>query len=445
VDDLDYVISEDRLPKVSFARWTLLAGIFVYLFLLCNVYIYFISPSFYYLGFIYQPQSKLSVLLAVFIAFIPSLWTPVKIERPSQLIYFFLYLMVVIPSLTVGSLTGTFGVWKIVYFGIIFTAIFGALRIVHKIPLLKVPRFVETEREFWVVFLLVAGLLYGVVLGKYGFPTQLPSLGEVYAQRSEFRREIAGIGAYAFFWTAKAVNPLLVAKGFLDRNPILILAGVVGQFALFAMSGMKAILFSPLLFAAILLALWPKGKYFGNWVVWGLLSLIAGAVILDSYVQFSLVLDLFVRRLVVVPGLNTSYYLDFFSTNPKVFLGHSIFSGIVNYPYEELPAMVVGDAYFGHVGSEVDVRSNANIWADAYASFGLGGILLFSSILGGLFWVIDSMSQNCSFRLAVLMMGFPAYNLVDTKLQTSLLTHGIGLVLLLLYILPPEKASGDES
>ena len=106
--------------------------------------------------------------------------------------------------------------------------------------------------------------------------------------------------------------------------------------------------------------------------------------------------------------------------------------------------MVIGDAYYGHVQGPIDVSANANLWADAYANFGILGILFFTAILGGFLWILDSVAKGASLKISTLLLAYPAYMLVNTKLQTTLLTHGLVLVLVILYILPRQTNPDDR-
>ncbi len=84
------------------------------------------------------------------------------------------------------------------------------------------------------------------------------------------------------------------------------------------------------------------------------------------------------------------------------------------------------------------MESNANLWADAYANFGYIGIIVFSLLLAFVLWLYDSMAFGCDKRLAALVIGLPAFALANTGLLTTLLTNGIGLVMLLVYLMPPR-------
>jgi hypothetical protein len=140
--------------------------------------------------------------------------------------------------------------------------------------------------------------------------------------------------------------------------------------------------------------------------------------------------------MILLPGLISGYFYEFFSINPKAYLGHSIFSSFINYPYSSTPPIVVGEHYWGQ--SIITANANANIWADGYANFGYIGMVLFSILLGFILWIYDSISSKINFKIAVLMLCIPAFSLSNSALLTTILTHGIGLTILLLYLMPNE-------
>jgi energy-converting hydrogenase Eha subunit A len=138
-------------------------------------------------------------------------------------------------------------------------------------------------------------------------------------------------------------------------------------------------------------------------------------------------------RMTALPGLLTGYYYEFFSSHPHAQLGHSIFKSLVDYPYAVQPPYLIASTYFHNAAME----SNANLWADAYANFGYVGIIVFSLLLAFALWLYDSMAFGRDKRLAALVIGLPAFALANTGLLTALLTNGIGLVMLLVYLMPP--------
>src|SRR6185437_6613284 len=161
-------------------------------------------------------------------------------------------------------------------------------------------------------------------------------------------------------------------------------------------------------------------------------AIFGGAAALDFFGYSRTFSGLIQERMTGMPGLLTGYYYEFFSDHPKALLGHSIFKSIVHYPYPLEPRQMIGYVYFHDSG----MSANANFWADAYANFGYIGILCFTLLLAGVMWLYDSSSAGRNLTVTALVIALPAFAVANSGLLTSLLTHGIGLAMVLMYLMP---------
>jgi hypothetical protein len=106
----------------------------------------------------------------------------------------------------------------------------------------------------------------------------------------------------------------------------------------------------------------------------------------------------------------------------------------VPYPYQlDLPR-TVGWHYYGEL-----VGSNANFWAgDGLAGFGLPGLVLMSLACGMLFWLFDSLSSHLEPGFVTVAAAFIAISFGNISLPTLLLSGGLGLLMLCLYLMPRQ-------
>jgi hypothetical protein len=58
-------------------------------------------------------------------------------------------------------------------------------------------------------------------------------------------------------------------------------------------------------------------------------------------------------------------------------------------------------------------------------------------VSAAVFWMLDSAAQHRDPRLAVLITSYAAFNLANISMFTSLLSGGLGMLMLCLYLLPP--------
>jgi hypothetical protein len=369
------------------------------------------------------------------LATLPGLWMPIRLTRPSQVLYWLLYLLVVVPICLVA-------IWSledqssgpILLAGCVVT-MFALTGLVYRVPILPLPRLALKNYEFGVILVLLSMMFYALLVSSFGFNFRFVSFENIYTVRAEYQSTLdraPGLVAYAISWQAWVINPFVMAMGLRWRRPSWVAVGVVAQFAIYSITGFRSMFFSAVL---LLYLLWSMRSTtaFGTRLVstWTVVFAGAGAL---QYLGYALTPAALVNvRMTALPGLLTGYYYEFFSIHPHARLGHSIFKSFVDYPYAVEPPYLIASTYF----HSRTMESNANLWADAYANFGYLGIVLCSLLLAIVLWLYDSLAFRCDKRLAALAIGLPAFALANTGLLTALLTNGIGLAMLLVYLLPP--------
>jgi hypothetical protein len=96
---------------------------------------------------------------------------------------------------------------------------------------------------------------------------------------------------------------------------------------------------------------------------------------------------------------------------------------------------LIAETYF----NRPECNANNGIYADAYMNFGFIGFVLWAFLLSILLKLFDSLSKNKKLELCIAVSIIPLIALVDTAFLTALLTHGLLLPLIILYLLPKEK------
>jgi hypothetical protein len=401
------------------------------------VYARVIVPTWAYEGF-RAMSSPSRVALGALLAIAPSLWIPVRMVRPSVLVYWLLYLLVVVPVciVPVYVLAGQSGpLWLAASIVLMFTA----AAAVYRAPLLRLPRLRLKNYEFGVILTLLSAVSYALLIKTFGLHIQFLSLSDIYVIRTEFQETLqqsSPVVAYAIGWQAYVINPLLMAAGLTNRRVSWVIISIAGQLLIYSISGFRSVYFSVILMPYLLWTMKDR-KLFAVKLAstWLGIFLFAGALKLLGWSQA--LVALVGERMTAIPGLLTAYYYDFFSSHPKVMLGHSIFKNLVDYPYAVEPRRLVGYMYFHDVG----MSANANLWADAYANFGYPGTVCFTALLAAVLWLFDSAASGRDLRIAALSIALPAMALANAGLLTSLLTHGIGLTTLLIYLMPSPSDS----
>lgn len=429
------LMSRDHIQSRVFAqsRPGVLVGCALYIAVFRIVYQMVIVPTWGYEGF----RSRAMLMRAIgagVLATLPGLWLPVRLKRPSQVLYWVLYLLVVVPTCLVS-------IWGLedqssgpVLLSLFVVAMFGLAAVAYRVPLLPVPRAPLRNYEFVAILVLLSATFYALLVASFGFNFHFVSLEDIYAVRAQYQSTLdraPGVVAYAISWQAWVINPLVMAVGLRWHRYSWVAVGAVAQFAIYSITGFRSMFFSMYL---LLYLLWAMRSVngFGTKLISSWTTIFAGAAALQYWGYALTPAALINVRMTALPGLLTGYYYEFFSIHRQAHLGHSIFKSLVDYPYAVEPPYIIASTYFHNAAME----SNANLWADAYANFGYIGVLAFSILLAIILWLYDSLASRCDRRLAALAIGLPAFALANTGLLTALLTNGIGLAMLLVYLMP---------
>lgn len=423
----------------------------LYMLLVWLSYRYLIAPPFAYLGYKAEPIDLDIGLYCAGLGLLPMTWMPLSLDRPTKFVYWLVYLYVVNPGAVVAPMVlGVRGGSWLVSYALIILG-FWLVSLGYLIDLRAVPRLRlrVPPRVFWGGFLALSLLNYLAVFLQFGLRIRFDLVTnllspEISATRLEARQAFESGGfalsGYSLTWQSGAMNPLLIAYGTVHRHRVALLAGLGGQLVLFSVAASKSMLISTLIvWLAIFLLHEDRRSRGGLQLVAVMLAvvLVAGAhQMATGSVNIN---SLLVRRAIVTPPVLTRYYFDFFSTHPKTYLSQSILGGYLHYPYVSSIPRTVGATYIGDATS-----ANANFFADAFANFGLVGVIAFSLVLAAIFAFIDANSQRLDLRLGTAVLAVAGMSLVNSALFTSLLTHGILLATGLLLALDGQPVGVAE-
>jgi O-antigen polymerase len=424
-------------------RFRVVVAAATYIGLLHVAYVYLTVPYFSYVGLYYSPISNGVMLWSWMAALLPAAWLPIRTTRPSVLVYYFLYALVVVPGCIVPAYTGMLPLGSLLGLQTSLLASFGILGFVYLMPLSRLPRIQLSKAMYFLVLILLSCASYLTIMHFVGFSFRFPDPLHVYGVRDDFNELMSNINSrwlgYCTNWQSFVINPFFMAYGFISRNYYVAAFALVAQLAIYALGGLKLVLFSAVLTIALLLML--RFRHFGTAFLWGAALFVAGCMLCDRFILHTALglTSLFVRRLVFLPGQLTGMFFDFFSHNRHALLGHSVLKGFVSYPYSLEPPYLIGETYFGHDTMAAD----ANLWGDGFANFGYFGMFGATLLLGCWMWLVDSCTINRSRQLVMLMLGIPAVVLANCGLLTSIGNQGLGLTLLLIYLLPQNLTEAE--
>jgi len=278
------------------------------------------------------------------------------------------------------------------------------------------------------IFYTYIGLIINGGLNRMNF-----DLLKVYEFRSEAGEHKFYLSGYLVPWTAYVFNMAILAYsvGRYRKNGLKYGIGIslvfISQIILFGMTNSKSFLFLPFVVLGLMYCLRRMTVQTA-----GLIGVVlACGMLMGAYYIFGLPLAAgIMNRLFVIPSAMHSLYLQYFSSHDFALL-QGTFGSLLGSSYQESIISVIAQHYWGRVFSP-----NVGWIGDAYANFGVFGVVLFSVILAGVLRVADGLG-NKDIRPGVvegILFGF-AFGLTNSALLTSLLTGGFLAAIMSLWLM----------
>jgi hypothetical protein len=425
-------------------------GMPVWIFLYCAAfnwsYVTWISPVWGYSGLTHKPASTSLMIVGYFLAAALSLLSPLRITRPSQTIYWCLFLAVYVPSLFVPLYVQLDDGQTLLLIQLGMTSGMLLIALSYRIRLLALRRYRLNRNLFWWgfwIFFLVLNITLFVV---YRNNLRFASLADVYKVRSGAKKITEGSAWVGYVSTAlsNVLNPFLITYGLSTKKKSLIGAGVAGQVLVYMAAAMKSVLFSLLLIPVFFYSL-KKEK--GAWVPWMAVFLSAVFLFLSTAAKTTgegllfNVSTITLVRTFALPGLFIGQYQYFFENFPHTYLGHVTgISWLIPSPYQLPTGIQIALFYQGNSGtSDQLVNSNANFFAmDGIVGFGLIGLPFMGLLCSLVFWIIDSCSRRFSIAFCAAALMMCTVSLTNSSLFTTLLGGGMALWMMLFLVMPNE-------
>ncbi len=405
--------------------WAFLSLI-VYRIVLDISYYFVISPLFSYTVFDLR-LNNIKLVESYFLFFVIWWLIPKSSTKLSHIIIWLLILLSYIPMLTIFAFKDESRIFM--YAVTIFWMTVLILRHMQEISLLLLRQDVVIRSSLFVVFsIIVLSMSY-----KYlGFSFNL-DLTKVYDIRSQYVEAKIPLAGYLFHWQAYIVNPVIFAIFITRKKWIYTGLIIIFQVLLFSNTGHKTFLFA---LPFILILIWIITRKNSLAYIAGGLS----TMILLGMLSYWLIADvwissLFTRRLLLIPAQLSFFYYDFFSKHDYVLLSHSIFRFFLDYTYHLDPAHLIGMVYLNNP----QTGANTGIVGDAYMNFGLIGLVIWSILLVIILKLLDACSKGKDIKIGIAAIAMPTITFTNSALLTSLLTHGLLLALILLYLFIPEE------
>jgi hypothetical protein len=425
------IVTREELQEERFGlkikKSTLYAflSIILYKVVLDLSYYFVISPVWYYTRFTLDLNS-LKLVESYLLLIIIFILMPKSAKKLSNIMVWLLIVLSYIPMLTIFAFAdearlfmyAVTGFWLVVF-------------LLMRMPGISLPPLKQSGVIRYSILIGLGIVVFLLIYKNFGISFNF-NLLEVYDIRVEYAAADIPLAGYFFNWMAYIVNPIFFALFIKKRKWLPVAIIVFLQVLLFSVTGLKSFLFA---LPFVLALMWVVNRRHPLTY----LAIGFSVVILVGMLSYWLadniwVSALFTRRTLLAPGVISFCYYDFFSQNDLVFLSASRLGFFASYPYLLSPPNLIGTVYFGNPA----LNANAGIVGDAFMNFGFIGLALLAIPLGIILKLVDSCAKRVDLMVAVAAIALPAVSLTNGALLTNLLTHGLLLALLLLYLLPKE-------
>lgn len=313
--------------------------------------------------------------------------------------------------------------------------------VISRYQIFSVIRFgsFESDNILSLFMVIIFAYLFGII-AQGGFSYFNLNIYDVYLYRRASSGGLLSIYGYITPIVAKIIIPASLIMAIMMKKWVALVLTLIAVVLTFGLTAHKSILFSPLL---ILPLYFIRSERYT--IVFSFTCLLIAVIsILDYSISAGRESNgdfgsMFGRRLLMVPALLNSFYVDYFSNNSPYLWSQSKFSfGLIESPYGVSSVNLIGDVYM----NKPDVAANVGWIGSGFANAGWVGAIFYSVLVGFLISYIDSVSRILGDRLVASVSSVIIISVItSTDIVTALLTHGLLALILVFAILPVEKHS----
>jgi len=412
-----------------------------YCLLIAFIYIHQIQPDFAYLGLQinvhFEDKDVALILITITTVF---LFRPREVYLPSSMLSLLIFYFVYIPALLISYVSGVVVGYDVLYLGLSMTISMMILFIIPRTFNIKFSGFQLNKKtfNFLSIIIIVSAVLVVVYFYRLNFSTirSIANIGDLYNLRGGFRDISTGVPSvvsYLFAWSSKVIAPFMIVFGIINKKSPVLIAGIAFTVYIFLITGLKSVILAPIVIL-FLIKLLRSHKLNFVLVAFFLCSLLVISTISQVF-GFPELNNILVRRVIIFPGLLTSYYFEYFSMEGYTYLGESVLAMFFDYHYDVSPPFLIGSYYFGRT----EMSANANYLASAFGNFGAFGMIVYSLVLSLVFGFVDKIAlYKQGAPEATALLALPIWALVDSALLTTFVTHGLLFAICILIVVPKE-------
>ncbi|MFC7400982.1 hypothetical protein [Citricoccus sp. GCM10030269] len=429
------------MARFSFGRVLGLACLVVYAWALHEVYLEVISPKFAYNGQVYQEPNLVYYAISVLLLSLAWLTGPYRLRSGSDFVlWVFFYLVVASVALVPHFAQGVDASTALLLSSVACVSYVVICRVAATWSPDLFPNWTGLSPRVFVWLLMAASLLSLVYLGLSGnLSFSVASLFETRETRFEYRdvvSEGSGLLGYLVRFQGYVLGPALLAFAFQRNNWVGVALAVIGQVAIYSLTAYKIVFLSvPVII--ILLVLFRRGRGVSFAVVgFAMTVILVVGTSVDRILDQPIVSEIFINRLLVIPGFLTGVHVWLFTDAPKYLWSDSVLSSFVSAPYPTSSAFLVGHALTGGM----ETTANANIYASGFANAGWVGIVVELLVFALLLFAVKACTQRVDRAAVYSTLLLPAVALANSGIFAAFLTNGFAYALILLLLAPRSRS-----
>ncbi|MDO9418354.1 hypothetical protein [Pararhizobium sp.] len=411
----------------------LFIGFLIFRFALDISYEKFLFVVYYFdtpINFMYQT----SITRYLFSLLLFMLFTTVLSARPRDVTNVFL---IMATFFLVGPLTSEFGlnaarpIEPVIY-------TISALLLVDLVSRLPIPDFISRipvpKGPQLAVAISALAVLYMFGLAYFSGALAYFNLDvrKVYAYRDKVAELIdVGVLSYINLWVYKVFTIFLVCVCLLNRKFGWLACVLGAQFFFFGLTSHRIVLFLPFLAIAVWFYL-VRFERLTPMPYMAALGVLA-ALLLFEACGIESVAEIAIRRAFFVPSGLTYQWFDFFSFHPHVYWADKL---LASFSSGDFVGVNIPRLLGGYYVPGAESASNMGLVPAGYAQAGIWGVMLYSVILGLVLSVLNTVVRAGAplWFVSAMTIGPLRTALADSDLFTTLLSHGLGMAVLLLWL-----------
>ena len=408
-------------------------------FTLQFIYNFSIYPQNTYMGYVAIDNSFFEQISVLTFVLLPTLYLPLNINFPSNVIIWMMYLFSYLPTAIIGlqfldSTTDYLCLLLILNLAVITFLWASSLNL--KINTNRMFNLYGLDKA---ILLFVIGFTVFFIWSLINFQFNLNFL-DIYERRMDAREVQLGLMAYFMSFLRNAFLALSVYLLIFKKIAIYFILVIFGLGGIFIFDGTKTAIILPLV--SLGYAIFLRNGYVKSPLLFvGIsISVILMGIIESSFSTTSLISEYLIRRIFVVPGILNCYYFDSFNQDVFGFYISGDYGKTFNtFKMPDL-GYYVGYNYLGKLSaSYLSSNANTGIWLNGFAQFGIFGVIIVSILSGLVSNIINFLSKKSFHYYGSIVAIITGIIWSEQALQTSMLTGGVFISILILLHLNYSK------